>query len=66
MGIYGGEQDQQLKRTIVSVLYSQKNAKALVDLGRKEQDVEMKKFIVQHLVEMKSPEATAFLEDILK
>jgi TolA-binding protein len=64
--IYGGEQDQQVKRTIIDVLASQHNAKALVDLGRKESDIEMKKNIIRRLVEMKSPEATPFLEEILK
>jgi hypothetical protein len=40
--------------------------KALIELGRKETDPDMKRHIVQHLVELKSPEATAFLEEILK
>jgi TolA-binding protein len=64
--IYGTEQDPQVKRTIIDVLYSQRNATALVNIGRKEQDLEMKKNIVRRLVDMKSPEATQFLEEILK
>jgi hypothetical protein len=64
--LYSTEQDKDVKRTIVSSLFAQKNVKALVELGRKETDPEMKRHIVQLLVELKSPEATAFLEEILK
>jgi len=64
--MYPAEQDKEIKRTIVSALFEQKNVKALVELGRKESDPAMKRYIVQLLVEMKSPEATAFLEEILK
>jgi hypothetical protein len=66
VAIYSSDQDKDVKRTIVSVLYSQRNVKALIELGRKETDPDMKRHIVQHLVELKSPEATAFLEEILK
>jgi hypothetical protein len=38
----------------------------MVDIGRREKDPEMKKEIVRRLVDMKSPDATAFLEEILK
>jgi len=64
--IYASEQDREVKRAIVSTLYSQKNVKVLIELGRKEADPEMKRHVVQLLVELKSPEATAFLEEILK
>lgn len=64
--IYGTEQDPQVKRTIIDVFSSQHDAAALVALGRKETDLEMKKNIVRRLVDMRSPEATQFLEEILK
>jgi len=64
--IYGNEQDRDVKRAIIDALYSQKNVTAMVAVGRKENDVEMKKMIVRRLVDMKSPEATQFLEEILK
>jgi hypothetical protein len=64
--LYPAEQDKEVKRAIISTLFAQKNVKTLVELGRKETDPEMKRYIVQLLVEIKSPEATAFLEDILK
>jgi len=66
VALYSSEQDKEVKRAIVSTLFVQRNVKALVDLGRKESDPEMKRHIVQCLVEMKSPEATQFLEEILK
>jgi len=66
ISIYGSEQDPQVKRTIIDALYSQRNAKALVDLGRKEKDLDARKDIVRRLVEMKSPEANDFLMEILK
>jgi hypothetical protein len=66
VNMYGAEQDAQVKRSIVGALAGQRNAKALVDLGRKEKDPEMKRLIVRHLVDMKSPDATSFLEEILK
>ena len=64
--IYGSEQDPQVKRAIVDVLYNAHNVKGLVDIGRKENDLEMKRTIVRRLVDMRSPEATPFLEEILK
>jgi nucleotide-binding universal stress UspA family protein len=64
--IYSAEQDKEVKRAIVSTLFVQKNVKAMVELGRKESDPEMKRHIVQLLAQMKSPEATEFLEEILK
>jgi TolA-binding protein len=66
VAMYGSETDPQVKRTIVSALYGQRNVTALVQLGRKETDPDMKREIVRELVNMKSPEATQFLEDILK
>ena len=66
VAIYAADQDKDVKRAIISTLYSQRNVKALIELGRKEGDPDMKRHIVQHLVELKSPEATAFLEEILK
>jgi hypothetical protein len=66
VAIYAAEQDTEIKRSIISSLSGQRNAKALVDLGRKEKDTGLKKDIVRHLVDMKSPDASAFLEEILK
>lgn len=65
-GIYASEQDQQIKQAIIDSLYAQGNAKAMVDIGRKEPNVEMKRYIVSRLTNMKSKEATDFLMEILK
>jgi hypothetical protein len=66
VSLYNSEQDPQVKRAVIDGLAGQRNAAALVALGRKEQDAEMKKQIVEHLVHMKSPEANDFLMEILK
>lgn len=66
IAMYSSETDPQVKRSIVNVLFSQRNVTALVQLGRKESDPDMKREIVRELVSMKSPEATQFLEEILK
>ncbi len=44
----------------------QNNARALVDLARKESDAEMKREIVRKLSVMKSKEAMDYLLEILK
>ena len=64
--IYGSEQDPQVKRAIIDAFSGQRNAQALVAIGRKETDLDLKKSIVRRLVDMKSPEANQFLEEILK
>jgi len=37
-----------------------------VDVGRKEKDIELKRIIVRRLSDMRTPEATEFLLEILK
>jgi hypothetical protein len=64
--IYATEPDHDVKRAIIDAFAGQHNAKALVDVGRKESDLELKKTILRRLVDMKSPDATPFLEEILK
>jgi HEAT repeat protein len=64
--IYGGEQDASVKKTIIGTLADQRDAKSLVDVGRKEKDIELKRIIVRRLSDMRTPEATEFLLEILK
>ena len=64
--IYAGATDAQVKKAVVNSLAVRRDAKAMVDIGRREKDPEMKKEIVRRLVDLKSPDATAFLEEILK
>jgi HEAT repeat protein len=66
VSIYGGEQDQQVKRTIINSLANQRSVQPLMQLYRKESDVEVKRTILRSITDMHSPEATQFLEDILK
>jgi tetratricopeptide (TPR) repeat protein len=66
VGIWGTEQDQQVKYAILDSLNAERDAKALVDLARKERDAQMKKEIVRRLSNMQSKEATDYLMELLK
>jgi HEAT repeat protein len=66
VSLYNAEQDSQIKQSIVDGLYSQRNAKALVDIARAEKDTKMKLRIVERLSNMKSKEASDYLEELLK
>jgi tetratricopeptide (TPR) repeat protein len=64
--IYKTDKDQGVKKAVVSALYMQQNAKALVDLARQESDPTMKKEIVSRLSTMKAKEATDYMLELLK
>ena len=66
VALYNAEQDAQIKMSIVDGLASQRNAKALVDIARGEKDTKMKIRIVERLSNIKSKEASDYLEEILK
>jgi len=66
VSLYNAEQDPQIKQSIVNGLYSQRNAKALVDIARGEKDAKMKLRIVERLSNMKNKEAQDYLEELLK
>jgi hypothetical protein len=66
VSMYATEQDQQVKRAILDSLFGQRNAKALVDLARKERDPETKRELVRRLSTMKSKEATDYMLELLK
>jgi len=66
IGIYGSEQDKEVKRSIASSFASQGNVKQLVAMARGEHDPEMVRYIVGELSRMKSPEAADYLMEILK
>ena len=63
--IYSGSKEPEVKREAVNALFIQHNAKALVELARKEQVPAMKQELVQKLSIMRSPEATGYLVEIL-
>lgn len=66
VSLYNAEQDSQIKQGILDGLYSQRNAKALVDIARAEKDTKLKLRIVERLSNMKSKEAIDYLEELLK
>ncbi len=66
VSIYKSDASTDVRRVIVNGLFSQRNAKALVDLARAEKDPGMKKDIVQKLSVMKAPEATEYMLELLK
>jgi succinyl-CoA synthetase beta subunit len=65
-GLYNSSQDKDVKHEIVNLLAGQRNAQVLVELGRSEKDLEQKKYIVERVMGMNTPEAKQFLEEILK
>jgi HEAT repeat protein len=64
--MYGTESDPEVKKKIVDALWMQQNAKLLVEIARKEPNVEMKREIVRKLTMMHSKEATDYMMEILK
>ena len=66
VSLYSSEQEPQVKQAVLEALRSQQNAKGLVAIARAEKDPEMKKRIVQTLTNMKSPDATDYLLELLK
>jgi hypothetical protein len=66
VSMYGSETDAAVKKSIADALHSQRNAKALVDLARKETDPSMKREIVSRLSNMHSKESADYMMELLK
>jgi len=64
--LYSTGQDAQMKRAIINSLAGQRNVQGLIAIARKETDPDMKREVVRRIVETHSPEATQFMEEILK
>ena len=64
-GMYPSETDLENKKAIINALFVQNNASAMVDIARKEGDINLKKFIVNQLAVMHSKEATDYMLEIL-
>jgi len=64
-GLYEGEKDDQNKKEIINGLFIKQDAKALVDIARKETNPELKREIVQRLSTMRSKEATDYMLELL-
>jgi HEAT repeat protein len=65
VSMYGSESDTALRGEIINALFIQGNAKALVDLARKETNLEMKKAIVSKLSVMGSKEGADYMMELL-
>jgi HEAT repeat protein len=63
--IYASDANPDVRKKVVGALFISNDAKALVTLAKKETDPEMKKKIVSELSMMKSPDATAYLLELL-
>src|ERR1044072_3501018 len=66
VSMYGNEQDQEVKRSLINALANQKNVKQLIQVARTEKDSRMQQRILEQLVNMKSPEASEYLMEIIK
>jgi tetratricopeptide (TPR) repeat protein len=66
-GLYGADTDTKAKHEIVNALHVRGDAKALIDLARRETDPAMKKYIVERLSTMGgNKEATDYMMELLK
>ena len=63
--IYSSDTDPEIRQKVINALFQANDAKGLVTLARKETDPTMKKAIVSRLSIMKSPDATAYLLELL-
>ena len=63
--MYASEPEPQVRRAIVEGLFSQRNAKALVDIAKAEKDPSLRRNVVELLSHMKSKEASDYLVELL-
>ncbi|HLJ73193.1 MAG TPA: HEAT repeat domain-containing protein [Thermoanaerobaculia bacterium] len=66
LNLYNSDNRPEVRRTVINSLFIQGNAKALVDLARKERDPDVKKDIITKLGLMHSKEASDYLMEYLK
>jgi HEAT repeat protein len=68
VGLYGTEQDKDVRRAVIQSLMSQNNADTLVALAKKETDLDLKRELVRRLSDMapNSKAAADFLMEQLK
>ncbi len=62
--MYAGTSDAGVRRAVIEALFLQNNARALIETFRAEKDRDLRREIVQRLSQMRSEEATQFLEKI--
>jgi tetratricopeptide (TPR) repeat protein len=63
--VYVASKDRDVKGRVIDALFIQGDARTLVDMARKETDVEMRKRIVERLSGMKAKEATDYMLEII-
>jgi HEAT repeat protein len=63
--IYNTDKNPDVRKAVINGLFTSNNAEGLVALARKEQDMTMKKDIVQKLSNMRSKVATDYLLELL-
>jgi tetratricopeptide (TPR) repeat protein len=63
--IYSTSKDPDVKARVINALFIQGDARALVDMARKETDPAMRKRIVERLSRMKSKDATDYLMELI-
>lgn len=63
--LYNGNDDRWIREAVIQSLANQENVKALIEIFRAEKDRELRKQIIQRLVEIESPEADEFVSRIL-
>jgi hypothetical protein len=64
--VYRTTQDEQVKRAVVSAFFISGDAVRMVELARKEKDLEMKRRIVSQLALMNNKVATDYMLELLK
>ncbi|MGI8782571.1 MAG: HEAT repeat domain-containing protein [Acidobacteriota bacterium] len=65
LAIYAEDKDPAVRKAVINGLFIQGNARALIDLARKETDPAVKRDLVSKLSIMGSKEATEYLMEIL-
>jgi len=65
VSLYASEADHENRKHILNALAGQDNAKALIEIARKETNPELRRNIVQRLSHMRSKEATDYLMELL-
>jgi tetratricopeptide (TPR) repeat protein len=63
--IYATSKDRDVKGRVIEALFSQGDARTLVDMARKETDPEMRRRIVERLSRMKAKEATDYMLELI-
>jgi HEAT repeat protein len=66
VSLYASETDRGIRQEIARALFHQENAKALIEIARKENDPQVKRDIVRLLSNMDTKEARDFLMELLK